>query len=805
MSPPTIEDMYVLSPMQAGLLFHTVGQPNSGVYVTQSAWRLEGRLDIDALKSVWEQIISRHPVLRTTFIWENRDKPLQVVRHGTNLRWEQSDWRGLSPPQQLSELESLFARDRYAGFDVVNEPLMRLFLIQTGADSHNLIWSRHHLLLDGWSASLILGEVFAFYGARVAKQGLTLELPRPYRDYIAWLQQQDASIAEAFWRKTLQSFSHPTPLDGDKAAADSLAEMGRHARKEIRLPSSVRIALQETTRRFQITFNTLIVGAWALYLGHYAGKDDVVFGQVVSGRPAELAGIEGMIGLFINTLPVRVRFVPGIGLASWLRQIQNQQAESQQFEYSALTQIKAWSDIAPGLPLFESILVFQNVPKGSLPENQESNDGFKVSLLKGNDQNSFPLTLTVGMNPDLTMEINYDCDRFEDAAIGRILERVETLLREIIKHPDMNVMHLIETLAEDDRRRRIMEREKARESSLSRFKSIKPKAISVNSDDIVKMEYIQPGQPLPLVFKPKVSDADLIGWASSNRELVERKLYQHGAILFRQFRINLSRQFEEFASAVCSELLGGNGEHNRTSVSGNVYTPVSYPKDQHLLWHNENSFNHRWPTKVLFSCVQPAAAGGETPLVDSRNLLKEIPDQIKHRFISKGVMYVRSYGEGLGLSWQEVFQTSRAEEAEAQLRNNLMEFEWKDGGRLQTRCTRPAVVRHPKTGEDVWFNQAQHWHPSCLGPEIRQALRRSFDRDDILRNCFFGDGSEISEQDISEILAAYGRLEVRFAWQAGDILLVDNLLAAHARTAYTGERQLLVAMGEMLSYDDVDH
>jgi hypothetical protein len=806
-----IEDMYVLSPMQAGLLFDTIRQPNSGVYVTQSSWRLEGALDVEALRSAWEQVVSRHPALRTTFLWQNRDKALQVVRRSARLGWEQYDWRGRSATQQVSELESLFARDRQRGFDVVRELLMRWYLIRTGPRSHNLIWSHHHLALDGWSASVVHGEIFTLYKAAVLNTDLNLKLPRPYRVYIAWLRQQDPLKAEAYWRAALSSFARPTTLYDGKAAGDYSAEVGKHARRELRLPVSMLAAVQDTTRRYQVTLNTFINGIWALCLGHCAGVEDIVFGSVVSGRPAQIAEIESMIGVFINTLPVRVRILPRIPLASWLRQIQHQQAESRQFEYVSLTQIRAWSDVPPGEPLFESIVVCPNYPRVNLGDDWRET-ALEVSVHKGMDQNSFPLTLTVftslgeqGSGPELTLEINYDCSRFEDTSISRILEGLELLIRDITKHRDCDVRHFIETLAEDERRRQIMEGQKVRESSFSRFKGIKPKTISIKADDIVTMECLRKEEMLPLVFKPRLSDADLIEWARFNRDLIERKLHEHGAILFREFRIDLKRQFGEFASTIVSELLAGNGEHNRTSLSGNVYTPVSYPKDRRLLWHNENSFNHRWPAKVLFSCVQPASVGGETPLVDSRKLLKEIPARIRRRFVEKGVMYVRSYGEGLGLGWQEVFQTTQTEEAEAHFRNNLMQFEWKDGGRLQTRCTRPAAVRHPGTGEEIWFNQAQHWHPSCLESGTREAMRTSFHSDHLLRNCFFGDGSEIPEEDMAEILAAYRKLEMTFAWQEGDILLVDNLLTAHGRNPYTGPRELLVAMGEMLTYDDVVH
>jgi hypothetical protein len=296
----------------------------------------------------------------------------------------------------------------------------------------------------------------------------------------------------------------------------------------------------------------------------------------------------------------------------------------------------------------------------------------------------------------------------------------------------------------------------------------------------------------------------LVEWARANRAEVEAKLARHGALLFRGFSIDPAARFGAFAAAVCDNLYNENGEHPRQSVSGDVYTPVFYPREQKLLWHNENSFNHTWPGKILFCCAKPATRGGETPLADSRRVFEMLSPGVRDRFVERGVMYVRNYGTGLGLDWRTVFRAGTREEAEAKLREARVEFEWKSGDRLVTRCVRPAAVRHPVTGEPVWFNQAQHWHVSCLDPQTRESIAAVFREEDYPRNCYYGDGSAIEDSAMAEILEAYRRVEVVFPWRAADILLVDNLLAAHARQPFEGERKLLVAMGEMRSYDEVE-
>lgn len=325
------------------------------------------------------------------------------------------------------------------------------------------------------------------------------------------------------------------------------------------------------------------------------------------------------------------------------------------------------------------------------------------------------------------------------------------------------------------------------------------RAITVSEDGAVRMKLLHPNGSL-LIVGPNTSDVDLADWSRSTSPFIENLLLKHGALLFRGFDMGEVERFERFALTLCSELFHENGEHPRQSLSAAVYTPVFYPPEQFLLWHNENSFNQRWPRKILFACVEPAATGGETPVVDSRKVYDLIDSEIRERFENKGVMYVRNYGQGLGLDWRTVFRTNDRKEVEEQCAREGFECEWKGEDRLRTRCVRPAVVRHPQTGEPVWFTQAQHWHISCLDSGTRTAIQSLFDEPDWPRHCYYGDGSPIGDDEMTKILDVYAQLEQSFPWEPGDVLVVDNLLMAHARKPYTGKRQLLVTMGEMGSF-----
>ena len=336
-----------------------------------------------------------------------------------------------------------------------------------------------------------------------------------------------------------------------------------------------------------------------------------------------------------------------------------------------------------------------------------------------------------------------------------------------------------------------------------RFSSLTPKVIRMPREELVEIEPLYPEGGLPLVVRPGTKDVDLVEWAKHNAGLIEGLLLEHGALLFRGFGHDPSTDFERFASAICPDLYEDNGEHPRQNVSGNVYTPIFYPPEKKVLWHNENSFNYHWPLKIWFGCLRPAEQGGETPVADSREVFRSIPAKIRERFAEKQVMYVRAYGKGPGLDWQTVFKTTDRAKVEERCARAFMDFEWKADGTLTTRAVRPAVARHPKTGELSWFNQAQHWHISCLDEATRESLTTLFAEGDLPRCCFYGDGSRIENSAMAEILEVYKRLEVKFAWQRGDIMLLDNVLTAHARNPFAGERKLLVAMGDMRSYADV--
>jgi alpha-ketoglutarate-dependent taurine dioxygenase len=335
------------------------------------------------------------------------------------------------------------------------------------------------------------------------------------------------------------------------------------------------------------------------------------------------------------------------------------------------------------------------------------------------------------------------------------------------------------------------------------FKANRRKVMRLSREDLIKMDYLDAGKRFPLVIEPQTASLNLVAWTESNREFIERQLLEHGAILFRGFNVEGLSHFEKFARAISGELLDYRERAApRQEVGSRVYTSTEFPADQPIPLHHEMSYSHNWPTNIWFFCAQPAQQGGSTPIANDREVLSLIDQKIKARFIEKGVMYVRNYGEGLDLSWQVAFQTDDRSFVEEYCRNSKTQFEWRTGDRLRTRQVRQVMVRHPKTGELVWFNHAHMFHISNLTAEVRNALLSEFKDDEIPRNAFYGDGSPIESSILDEIRDVYQRSAIIFPWQQGDILMLDNFLASHGREPFVGPRKIFVAMAELYTNTD---
>ncbi len=431
-----VEAVYPSSPMQQGMLFHSLHAPESGYYILQWRCVLTGELDVATFARTWEKLMHRHTALRTAF--SLGESLAQVVPRHVPVPLVTQDWSDVPQEEHEDRMKSYLMRDRQQGFDLSEAPLMRLHLIRTGTRSHYFVWTFHHVLLDGWSNVLLLQELRSYYAAYSKGEDLSLPAPRPYGDYISWLQRQDVTQAEVFWRRMLKGFESTTTLPcGTVKASDTDAHL-RSERIRV-LSSSETAALHAAARTNQLTLNSIMQGVWGLLLASHSGNRDVVFGATVSGRPTSLRDSASMIGLFINTLPIRVRIDPGDQLLALLRRLQQQQADAQEYAYTPLVDIQGWSDMPRGKPLFECTLAFENYRLDPDDRNQQpaqisapdTSLSLRVSDIRVDHKLSYPLALIVGPVGDLALKIVYDAGRYAPSDIDRLLEQIVLILRTV--------------------------------------------------------------------------------------------------------------------------------------------------------------------------------------------------------------------------------------------------------------------------------------------------------------------------------------------------------------------------------------
>lgn len=314
--------------------------------------------------------------------------------------------------------------------------------------------------------------------------------------------------------------------------------------------------------------------------------------------------------------------------------------------------------------------------------------------------------------------------------------------------------------------------------------------VNVEIDEYVKF---------PLIIR-SLDGKGIKDWASENRNYLEKELLKKGAILFRGFNIDSTEKFNEFINSLNVELMTYVEQSSpRTRIESKVYTSTEYPPDKKIAMHNEMSYSKNYPGKIWFCCTQPALKGGETPIVDVREVYKNIPTPIINKFEEKGWMIVRNYGEGFGIPVEKAFNTNNRDEITEYCNNNSIEHEWIDGNKLKTKQTYPAIIKHRQTTENLWFNHAAFWHISNLDPDTKELLLEEFGEEALPYNTYYGDGSKIDEMTIETINKAYKKSTVLFKWEKGDVLFLDNELIAHGRSTFEGKRKVLVAMGEPIT------
>lgn len=434
-----VEDIYPLTPVQAGMVFHSLAKPGSGVYVGQICFILNGQVDPDRMAATWRQLMERHTTLRSSVLWDELDQPLQVVHRELPLEWDYIDWEESAGMDCGNAFESWKASDRAREFDLARPPLMRVSLHRLASDCYWLIWTNHHSLADGWSVTVLADEMIEIYKSLALGVPCSLPAPFPYNRFVAWLQSRDPEAEKNYWRKRLEGFTAPTLLRTQPPAADEFSASG-HGILEHTPGVALSKAIAGAARAHRVSLPTLIQCAWGILLHRYSDQDDIVFGLTTSGRPADLAGVQTAVGLFINTLPVRQDFSHDTTVAEWLKQLQEELSKCMRYEHTPLNKIKGWSDMPAGNPLFDTIVVMGNSPMDLADGAAEI--GWKLERVEVNHFTNYGLALIISPGDRICLKLAFRTDLYRRQTIERLLKELDHILSEIVNRPEARVADL---------------------------------------------------------------------------------------------------------------------------------------------------------------------------------------------------------------------------------------------------------------------------------------------------------------------------------------------------------------------------
>jgi len=428
-----VQDIYPLSPMQAGVLFHSLYQRDSDVYLGQYRGNVKGDLDVEAFRCAWSCLVERHTALRTSFVWKDHEEPLQVVWDCAEMPFHIEDLRTLEPPAREARCLELEAAEWKRGFDLESAPLIRVTLLRLEDSVYRLIWMHHHIVLDGWCLSVLMTELLAAYESFSRGEPPQLPPAPPFSEYIGWLDQQDYAAAEQYWRKTLEGITQPGRLVPASRAATERVRSDVYAEHRISLSPAVTAQVHAAARACRVTLNTVVQGAWAVLLNRYTGSSDVLFGVAVSGRPPAMPGVDRIIGNFVNTIVARVPVLEKTAVADWLQDLQQQQAEARQYEWTPLASIQKWADVPNGEPLFDSIVVFESYPSIELSEQRRR--VFDIESFPYTGRTNYPLSLVVAPRGDLSLTLIFNQELLDTDAARRMMAHLEELLETMSYNP----------------------------------------------------------------------------------------------------------------------------------------------------------------------------------------------------------------------------------------------------------------------------------------------------------------------------------------------------------------------------------
>ncbi|WP_354683020.1 condensation domain-containing protein [Cupriavidus necator] len=773
--------------------------------------RLRGQLDIAAMRASLNALVARHEILRTVYPADANGTPYARIEAALSVDVPLSDLSGLSPAQRDAALQELAEGQAREPFDLARAPLLRARLVRLSADDHALLLTLHHIVGDGWSIGILLDALAAGYNA--ARTGVAPDLPPlpiQYADYAVHQQaaEHDAQreAEAAYWRTALQDAPRlptlATPNRRPPVASSAAAACYSQ------LPATLLAQADDLARAHGATRYMVLLAAFHLLLHRLGGAKDQLVGIDVAGRTRR--ELEGLIGFFVNVLPLRAQCHAELRFADLLDQVRARTLaafDHQALPYDRIVEVAGVPRERAWHPLVQVLFVLQNAPDSVLQF-----EGLRAERMPTPVHAAkFDLAVFLDPHPDgLRAEWVFATALFPHATVQRIAAAYGAVLAQAVADPSRALagFDVPAGLCEPAPDKPAMTSSPAlRPSKLDKLGKLarRPRraAGETPAGPLVRTSFLAPGQTFPIVMEPAAADLDPVAWALAHRDDIEATLCRHGGILLRGFGLRTPQEFEQFAESIEPGLYGAYGDLPKKEGGRNTYRSTPYPEREMILFHNESAHLPRWPRKQWFFCELPSPVGGATPIVDCRELYRRLPRELAEQFERKGLRYVRTFNDKLDVSWRDFFKTGSRDEVEARLRASGTGFAWLDADTLQTREHCPAVIAHPVTGERSFFNQVQLHHTACLDPEVRADLLEIVGPQRMPRQVTFGDGSQIGGDVMRLVGELYEACAVRFDWRQGDVVMLDNMLAAHARDPYQGPRKIVVAMGDMFERKDL--
>ncbi|MFT7032001.1 MAG: alpha-ketoglutarate-dependent taurine dioxygenase [Cyclobacteriaceae bacterium] len=689
-------------------------------------------------------------------------------------------------------------------FDLEKGPLINFHLFKLDEKKYVLLLVMHHIISDGWSLQLLMNELLKTYNSLSNKEEVKLpNLKIQYKDYAAWHNKKLCNIniekQRKYWKNQYEEGIPNTQLPTDYHRPSVKTSFGE--RKTFELSPELTGIAKELNSKEEITMFMFIQTVINLFLHNHTKSENIVVGTPVAGR--NHPDIENQIGLFLNTLALKNKVTQDKKIKDLLSEVKLNTIgafDHQIYPFDFLVEDLGVERDISRTPLFNVGFTWQNID-GVVPGDEiVVLDEISITPFSFDYQRVKTDLWFHGWENEenIQFSLTYNKDLFKEETIENYIEEFKLIFDLMSKFPEKKVSEILSGIKHGDDHDNRPKKEKRKKKSFKGFLNVEAKPIDFSEkESMVEIGPIKGSKAYPLVIMPKVDGLLLSEWVKTNKEFLIQHLHKTGALLLRGFNAKNEVDFQEAISALSTENMSYVDQSSpRTQVSNKVYTSTDHPEDQKINMHNELSYSHNWPLIISFFCQTPPANDGETPIADTRKVLELISKKTRDKFVEHGVKYIRNLVGGIGLSWQQVYQTESKDEVEEHCRKNGIDFNWINDDHLRISWNRPAVQEHPKTGEKTWFNHGFFFNAHNLDQAIHDVIN---DKNLLPFNTFFGNGDEIAFEEFEELRVAFDKCKVKFDWQKGDILILDNMSMAHGRESYQGQRKILVSMNEPFS------